>query len=46
MIYGLDIEVCMVCVSYEPKPYRKMMIRPFSGEVCSSPTTRTDVAGR
>jgi tryptophan synthase beta chain len=46
MLYGLDIEVYMVRISYEQKPYRKVMMRLFGGEVYSSPTTRTEVGRR
>jgi len=46
MLYGLDIEVYMVRISYEQKPYRKVMMRLFGADVYSSPTTRTEVGRR
>ena len=44
-LFGLDITVYMVRVSYDQKPYRKTMIRLWGAEVFPSPTDRTD-AGR
>jgi len=46
MLYGLDIEVYMVRVSYEQKPYRKVMMRLFGADVYPSPSSRTDVGRR
>ena len=46
MLYGLDIEVYMVRISYEQKPYRKVMMRLFGADVYSSPTNRTEVGRR
>jgi len=42
-LFDLDVEVYMVRVSYEQKPYRKVMMRLFGAEVVSSPSTRTAV---
>lgn len=39
--FDLNIEVYMVRVSYNQKPYRRLMIETFGGEVYSSPTNRT-----
>ncbi len=44
-LFGLDITVYMVRVSYDQKPYRKTMIRLWGAEVFPSPSDRTD-AGR
>jgi len=46
MLYGLDIEVYMVRISYEQKPYRKVMMRLFGANVYSSSTNRTEVGRR
>jgi len=43
--FDLNIEVYMVRVSYDQKPYRRLMMEAFGGEVYSSPTDRT-VYGR
>jgi len=42
-LFGLGVEVYMVRVSYEQKPYRKVMMRLFGAEVVPSPSTRTEV---
>lgn len=39
--FDLNIEVYMVRVSYNQKPYRRLMMETFGGEVYSSPTNRT-----
>ena len=44
-LFGLEVTVYMVKVSYEQKPYRKTMMRMWGAEVFPSPTDRTD-AGR
>ncbi|NUN09996.1 MAG: TrpB-like pyridoxal phosphate-dependent enzyme [Ignavibacteriaceae bacterium] len=44
-MFGLEVDVFMVRVSYEQKPYRKAMIETFGGSVTPSPSTRTK-AGR
>lgn len=43
--FDLNIEVYMVKVSYNQKPYRRLMMETFGGEVYPSPTDRT-AAGR
>ena len=40
--FDLDLEVYMVRVSYEQKPYRKMMMETYGAKVFSSPTSQTD----
>ncbi len=44
-LFGIDCEVYMVKVSYEGKPYRKIMMNTWGGKVYSSPTNLTN-AGR
>ena len=41
-LFGLECTVYMVRVSYNQKPYRKMMIQTWGGEVFASPSDRTD----
>ena len=43
--FGLDLKVCMVKVSYQQKPYRKLLMNTWGAEVIPSPSTRTE-AGR
>lgn len=43
--FGLDLEVYMVKISYEQKPYRKTLMEVYGASVFPSPTTRTK-AGR
>src|SRR5262245_37518000 len=43
--FGLDCEVWQVRASYDQKPYRKVMIETFGGEVHPSPSDLTE-AGR
>ena len=38
---GLEVEVFMVKVSYQQKPYRRAMMETFGAKVYASPTTRT-----
>ncbi len=40
--FGLDLEVYMVKVSYNQKPYRRMVIESYGAEVYASPTDRTN----
>ncbi len=40
--FGLDCEVYMVRISYDQKPYRKIMMNTFGAEVYSSPSDRTN----
>jgi tryptophan synthase beta chain len=44
-VFGLGCEVYMVKISYEQKPYRKLMMNTWGAEVHASPTDRTN-AGR
>lgn len=40
--FDLDLEVYMVKVSYNQKPYRRMVIESYGAEVFPSPTERTE----
>ncbi len=44
-IFGLDVRIYMVRVSYEQKPFRKSMMELWGGEVVPSPSSLT-AAGR
>lgn len=44
-LYGIDVEVFMVKVSYEQKPYRRILMETYGATVHPSPTDLTD-AGR
>jgi tryptophan synthase beta chain len=39
--FDLDLEVYMVKVSYEQKPYRRVMMETYGAQVYASPTDRT-----
>ena len=39
--FGIDVKVFMVKVSYEQKPYRRLMMNTWGAECYSSPTTMT-----
>lgn len=39
--FGIDLEVFMVKVSYNQKPYRRLMMETFGAQVFASPTDRT-----
>ncbi len=39
---GMDLEVYMVRISYEQKPYRKTMMRVWGADVYASPSDRTE----
>jgi tryptophan synthase beta chain len=41
-LFGMKCSVYMVKVSYEQKPYRKIMMETWGAEVFSSPTERTE----
>lgn len=43
--FDLDLEVYMVKVSYEQKPYRRILMETYGAQVFASPTDRTQ-AGR
>lgn len=40
--FGLDLEVYMVKVSYQQKPYRRIMMETYGASVFASPTDRTN----
>jgi tryptophan synthase beta chain len=40
--FGMDLEIYMVKVSYEQKPYRRILMEAFGATVFASPTNRTD----
>jgi tryptophan synthase beta chain len=40
--FDMDLEVYMVKVSYNQKPYRRIMMEAFGAEVFASPTDRTN----
>jgi tryptophan synthase beta chain len=40
--FGMDLEVYMVKVSYQQKPYRRIVMRSYGAEVYASPTDRTN----
>jgi tryptophan synthase beta chain len=44
-LFGLEVRVYMVKVSYEQKPFRRSMMQTWGAEVLASPTTLTE-AGR
>jgi tryptophan synthase beta chain len=44
-IFGLEVDVYMVKVSYDQKPYRRGLIEAFGGRVVASPSEETN-AGR
>ncbi|OYW83345.1 MAG: TrpB-like pyridoxal-phosphate dependent enzyme, partial [Sphingobium sp. 32-64-5] len=44
-MFGLEVRVYMVKVSYEQKPYRRSLMQTWGAEVFASPTDRTE-AGR
>ena len=44
-IFGLELKVYMVKVSFEQKPYRRSFIQSFGADVVASPSTETN-AGR
>ena len=44
-IFGLEVDVWMVRVSYDQKPYRRGLIEAFGGRVIASPSEETN-AGR
>ncbi len=43
--FGMDLEVFMVKVSYDQKPYRRFLMETFGAKVFASPTSQTN-AGR
>lgn len=41
-IFGIDLEVFMVKISYDQKPYRKLLMNTWGAKVYSSPTNLTN----
>src|SRR5574344_779657 len=41
--FGLDLQVFMVKVSYEQKPYRKSVMKTYGAQVFASPSDQTEV---
>lgn len=41
-LFGLDLEVYMVRVSHEQKPYRRYLMETYGAQVFSSPSDRTE----
>ncbi len=42
-MFGMDIEVFMVRVSYDQKPYRRMVMETYGANVFSSPSEETQI---
>jgi tryptophan synthase beta chain len=40
--FGIDLEVYMVKISYNQKPYRRIFMQTFGAQVYASPTDRTE----
>jgi tryptophan synthase beta chain len=40
--FGIDLEVYMVKISYNQKPYRRIFMQTYGAQVFASPTDRTD----
>lgn len=45
-MFGLDVRVYMVKVSYEQKPYRRLMMQTWGAEVFASPSNITETGRR
>lgn len=41
-MFGIDVRIYMVKVSYEQKPFRRSMMQTWGGEVLASPTDMTE----
>ncbi|MFP4492116.1 MAG: TrpB-like pyridoxal phosphate-dependent enzyme [Spirochaetaceae bacterium] len=41
--FGMDIRIFMVRVSYEQKPYRRVMMQTYGGHVEASPSEHTEI---
>ncbi|MBI1905504.1 MAG: TrpB-like pyridoxal phosphate-dependent enzyme [Rhodocyclales bacterium] len=41
-MFGLEVRIYMVKVSYQQKPYRRMMMQTWGGEVFASPSDKTE----
>ena len=44
--FGLDLQVFMVKVSYDQKPYRKSVMNTYSAQVFASPSDQTEIGRR
>ena len=44
-LFGLEVQVYMVKVSYEQKPYRRLMMETGGGKVCSAASSGSHPAG-
>lgn len=44
--FGIDLEVYMVKLSYEQKPYRAMMMHTYGANVYPSPSNRTEAGSK
>lgn len=44
-LFDIELDIYMVKISYEQKPYRKLMMNTWGGNVIASPSTQTE-AGR
>jgi len=44
--FGIDLDVYMVKISYDQKPYRKLLMNTWGAEVFSSPSHRTDAGNK
>ena len=45
-MFGIDVRVFMVKVSFEQKPFRRSMMQTWGGEVLASPTDMTETGRR
>lgn len=45
-MFGIDVRVFMVKVSYDQKPFRRSMMQTWGGEVLASPTSITETGRR
>lgn len=44
--YGIDLEVYMVHVSYDQKPYRRYLMETYGAQVFASPSNRTEIGSK
>lgn len=42
-LFDIDVEVYMVRISFDQKPYRKIMMNLYGADIVASPSTRTEV---
>ena len=45
-LFGLEVKVYMVRVSYDQKPYRRVLMEAYGAEVVASPSLTTDYGKR